>query len=315
MSQLDAYAWTELAALDRARAVVFLPISPIEAHGPHLPVGTDYYVAQAVCERVAAELEQRRPDISCLLVPPVPIGCGVLPLIGSLPVSQRTVRTVTRAFGRTLARDGFRTIVAVSGHMGLTHLLALQEVAARVSRQYRVAMLAPAIPIGRTVLRGADFAALFAHLDPPLADEDLRALMTFDHGGMLETSVMLHLRPDLVRPIYRALPAARRIGYLSWRGRAGAGSFQGYVGQPARARADVGEAIVSAFVAAAADLVAAALPEAHDQAAPAIGPARPNRPGSSLMAALGALSMVSAAALVTRRSRWRVRLPSRSTRT
>ncbi|HEX9057119.1 MAG TPA: hypothetical protein VF818_06250, partial [Ktedonobacterales bacterium] len=65
----------------------------------------------------------------------------------------------------------------------------------------------------------------------------------------------------------------------------------------------------------AADLVAAALPEAHDQAAPAIGPARPNRPGSSLMAALGALSMVSAAALVTRRTRWRVRLPSRSART
>jgi len=53
MRQLEELTWPDLAGLDRARAVVFLPISPMEEHGPHLPVGTDFLIARALCERTA----------------------------------------------------------------------------------------------------------------------------------------------------------------------------------------------------------------------------------------------------------------------
>jgi creatinine amidohydrolase len=254
MRRLDELNWPELAALDHARTVVFVPISPIEEHGPHLPLGTDFYVAQALCERTALEVERRLPGVSCLLAPPVPIGCGVLPMVGSLGVRQRAVRDVVLAMGRSLARDGFRTIVVISGHLGLTHLAAIKVAAARVSRRFGVSMLAPAPEVGMEVLRGAESGGLFAGLAAPLTEEEQSALTTFHHAGALETSVMLHLHPELVRPVYRSLPPLPRLAYLTWRGRR-PGRFQGYVGQPARARADAGAVVVAALVAAATDLV------------------------------------------------------------
>jgi hypothetical protein len=48
---------------------------------------------------------------------------------------------------------GFRTIVVISGHTGLTHLLALESAAAHVSRRFGVAMLAPSLALGWATLR------------------------------------------------------------------------------------------------------------------------------------------------------------------
>lgn len=254
MRLLDELTWPELAALDRARTVIFATISPIEEHGPHLPVGTDFYVGQALTQATIAEVERRRPDLCCLMVPPMPLGSGVVPMLGSLGVRPRTVRSIAQSLGRALARDGFRTIVVLSGHMGLTHLLALESAAAYVTRRFGVAMLAPSLVIGRATLGDIESGALFAGLEPAPTAAELRALARFDHGGLLETSVMLHLRADLVRPEYRSLPARGRAAYLGWRGRT-PGRFQGYVGQPAGARADVGAALVAALTQSAADLV------------------------------------------------------------
>jgi creatinine amidohydrolase len=319
MRSLDELRWPELAALDRSRTVVFVPVSPMETHGPHLPVGTDLYVARALCERAAAELERRLPDLHCLAVPPVPIGCGVIPMLGSLGVRPRAVRAVVLALGRSLARDGFRNIVVVSGHLGLTHLIALQRAAARVSRRFGVTMLAPSVDVARTVLRGAEDGALFAECDPPLTADELRAVMTFHHAGMLETSLMLHLHPDLVHPDYRLLPPRGRSAYLGWSGRT-PGRFQGYVGQPASARADVGAAVVTALAFAAADLVERRLehvPARATEGATHVPAARARhrfaRAGAAagvaptfLAAAFGALGLASMAAALTRwrRTRW-----------
>lgn len=314
MRRLDELSWPELAALDRSRTVVFVPISPIEEHGPHLPVGTDFFVARALCERTAVEVERRLSGVSCLLMPPVPIGCGVLPMLGSLGVRQRAVRDTVLAIGRSLAHDGFRTIVVVSGHLGLTHLAAIKIAAARVSRRFGVSVLAPAPEVGWEVLRGAETGALFEGLDPPLTAAERSALTTFHHSGALETSVMLHLHPELVHPTYRSLPPLPRLAYLSWRGRK-PGRFQGYVGQPARARADAGAAVVAGLVGAAADLVERTL--AGQTAAQGEGRRRAGLP-TTLPAArgifrplwMGALGALGLAGVATASARWRrVRWP------
>jgi hypothetical protein len=96
--------------------------------------------------------------------------------------------------------------------------------------------------------------ALFVGLEPVPSAAELRSLARFDHGGLLETSLMLHLHADRVRPEYRSLAPRGRIAYLGLRGRV-PDHFQGYVGQPAAARADIGAAVVAALATAAADLV------------------------------------------------------------
>ena len=257
MRRLADLTSPELAALDRERTVVFVPISPLEEHGPHLPLGTDLYVAKALAERVGAELERRQPGILCLLVEPIPIGTGVIPMTGSIPVRPHVVHAVAYGAGRALARDGFRTIVAVSGHMGPAHLVALGIAAARISRRYGVAMLAPAAAIGRTALSGLAFAAMLDGLDPALSPAVRASLAHYHHGGMLETSVMLHVCPDQVRPEYRTLPDMSRLTAFAWYGHVPSAlrHFQGYVGRPAQARADIGEAVVRALTAAAADYI------------------------------------------------------------
>ncbi len=320
MRQLEELTWPDLAGLDRARAVVFLPISPMEEHGPHLPVGTDFLIARALCERTAAELVRRRPDRPSVLAPPVPIGSGVVPMLGSLGVRRRAVHDVVLAAGRSLARDGFRTVVAVSGHMGLTHLIALESAARHVSRRFGIAMLAPSAAIGRSVIRDPAFARLFAALDPGVSDDDLAALATYHHGGMLETSVMLYLYPQLVRPIYSSLPPTRRTAYLGWRGRAPS-QFQGYVGEPARARADIGAVVVAALAQAGADTIERALDARSTDAEPVpddgetaeITPAAARRPGESrLVAMLGAVGLAGVVTLAARR--WSARAGAREKR-
>src|SRR2546425_11730799 len=49
--------WEEVRDLDRARTVAILPVGAIEAHGPHLPLGTDGIIARAMAREGAERLE------------------------------------------------------------------------------------------------------------------------------------------------------------------------------------------------------------------------------------------------------------------
>ena len=40
--KFEEISWKKIDALDRDKTIFFLPIAPMEEHGPHLPVGTDY---------------------------------------------------------------------------------------------------------------------------------------------------------------------------------------------------------------------------------------------------------------------------------
>lgn len=51
---LETITWTELDTLDRSRALVMIPLSPIEEHGPHLPLGTDIIAAADIAAQTAA---------------------------------------------------------------------------------------------------------------------------------------------------------------------------------------------------------------------------------------------------------------------
>ena len=163
-------------------------------------------------------------------------------------------------------------------------------------------MLAPSLVVGRAALGDVHSGALFVGLDPAPTAAELRSLARFDHGGLLETSLLLHLHADRVRPEYRSLAPRGRAAYLSWRGRM-PDRFQGYVGQPAAARADIGAAVVAALTSAGADLVERAVERQsarHVRHARSVASGAFPRRAASL-AVLGALGLAGTGVALVRR--------------
>jgi creatinine amidohydrolase len=256
--KLETLTWTELTALDRERTIIIFPVSPLEEHGPHLPIGTDIYTTMAGVEGAAAVLERRRPDLTILIAPILPIGSNIVPYFPGIGVSPRVVRKLVVRSGAAMAREGFHYIAVISGHLGPSHLAALEEAAEYVSRRYRVKMIAPVAPTLYLTLHGQFLAQFEQALERPLSQEEIRAIVSDDHAGALETSLMLHLHADLVRDTYPDLPPVPVRDLLRWKGWLRT-RWPGYLGDPARARTDVGKAAGTALAEVSADLVLRAM--------------------------------------------------------
>lgn len=294
MFKLEELSWPQLEALDRAHTVIFIPISPVEEHGPHLPLGTDMYTCLGFTEAIAARLEQQHPELTAVLVPITPLGSGTAPYLGSIGVPPRMVQDVLLRMGRAFARDGFRYIVTMSGHLALSQLMTMERTARKISKRYGIQMIALGASVFRSALRSPELLQACAGLSEPISKVTLESLARTHHAGALETSLMLHLRPDLVQPEFRQLEPISPWRFVRWRGWTRE-HWPGYIGEPAQARADLGRAVLAAAADCGADLVARVmagdmvLPE---EVAPLTRGASRIVFGASL--ALGVVSLVSA---------------------
>lgn len=254
--RLEELSSPRLDALDRERTVVLLTISPLEEHGPHLPVGVDAFTARHFAESVAERLVAARPGWTAVLAPSLYLGSFTFWAPGTVTVRQRAVRDVVVDYGASLARAGFRYILVANGHGGPGHLVALEEAAAVVSRRHRVTMASFTGHLAWQFLRGRYLDKLEAALGRPLSADERAAFADDAHAGWWETSLMLWLRPELVSDGYRTLPAARyplaarlRRDYPLRDG------GQGYVGHPALADPVFAKAMSEVLLAEAMDVV------------------------------------------------------------
>lgn len=170
----------DVAALDIERAVVVLPVGAIEQHGPHLPLSTDALICEAMATRAAELLPE---DAAIYLLPMLPVGLSLehTGFPGTLTLTAETLLAVLREIGASVAAAGIRKIAMVNCHGGQPQILDL----AAQSLRHDHGMLAVKINAYR-FLR-----------DPGIfPDDEIRHGI---HGGAIETSVVLHLRPDLVR--------------------------------------------------------------------------------------------------------------------
>jgi len=233
---LEEMSSPALDALPRERTVIVLTVSPLEEHGPHLPVGVDAFTARHFSEALAAELVRNRPGWAVVLAPTLHLGSFTFDSVGTIRVRQRLVRDVVVDYGDSLARAGFRYIFVANGHGGPGHLVALEEAAAIVSRRRGVTMASLSGHLAWEFLRGRYLGKIEAALGRALSAEERRAFAEDAHGGWWETSFMLLLKPHLVADGYRRLPPARyspsqrlRPNYPLRNG------GEGYVGHPALA--------------------------------------------------------------------------------
>lgn len=160
----------------RENPIVIVPVGALEAHGPHLPLGAD----QIQAERTAEDLAER---IGALVAPTLPYGncAGTRPFPGTVSVSIGSLSRMMRELLEELARTGFRRVLVLSGHAAQGHMAALREGADEAVRAV------PALRVA--VLSDYDFVYELRGTLSPATD---------GHGGLLETSRVMAMKPELV---------------------------------------------------------------------------------------------------------------------
>ena len=254
--RLEEMSTPALDRLDRERTVVVLTVSPLEEHGPHLPVGVDALAARHFAEAIGERLVASRPGWSVVLLPTLHLGSFTFDAVGTIAVRQRVVRDAVVDYGDSLARARFRWILVANGHAGPGHLTALDEAAAIVTRRHGVTMASFTGHLAWEFLRGRFGDRIETELGRALTAAERDALAEDAHGGWWETSLMLLLRPELVDESYRTLPparyplAARVVPNYPLRN-----GGQGYVGHPALADPAFAKATVEVLLGEAMTIV------------------------------------------------------------
>lgn len=167
---------------------VILPLGATEAHGPHLPLGTDTFQPEHIAEEVAKIAD------NVLIAPVMPYGqhSSTKNMAGTIGISFDTLRAFVTDVLNSLADGGVKRMVVISGHAGTSHICAIMEACRAVvmKRDVRIAFFSDYDIASKKIEIGND-----------------------GHGGMVETSRIMDIRPDLVRDP-RPVGRYKSHGYL-----------------------------------------------------------------------------------------------------
>ncbi len=172
-------SWPRIEERAEQGHVVIIPVGVIEQHGHHLPLDTDAYIPQ----EITYEAARRDPQI---LAGPT-IQFGYTPtnknFPGTISLSASTWMALIREVVRSVARSGFTRIALLNGHGGQVVLSRLTAAMLQDEDAIRV------VTLDWFGLVDKDMARLFD-------DEELSGSRV-GHAGAVETSMNLHLRPEL----------------------------------------------------------------------------------------------------------------------
>jgi creatinine amidohydrolase len=259
---------------------VFLPVNPVEYHGPHLSLHNDALVCAGYLRDIHARLWPERPFVE---VRDLDVGVDPVPGPGSRPVPFATVRRLVRDACAAVADLGARAVVLGTFHGSPLHNHALEAGVELLARR-GVRVVAPFNRLLRRMLTidGHAYAAAYAHVADAAVREEMMRTLGYDyHAGFTETSLALHYAPASVDPRHVELPpcppatparhlalaarAARAAGrrelaaeldFAAW----GLGwfalrPFPAYTGRPALATAAAGAILAEQLVSEGAALV------------------------------------------------------------
>jgi creatinine amidohydrolase len=188
----------ELDSLDSEKTVFVLVLSPLEVHGPHLPLGTDVQVAEEVRDRTVVKLRERHPELDFVLFPSYFMGSDTIP--GSLEVNSKALNYLLKSTASFLADRGFKYLLVVDNHGGPRHQIATAKAVKRLFERRGFYIIAPFLHFYRRMVDNDP--ELLEHLGAgPGACGDVEDC----HGGLNETSLMLCAYPDKVSPEWEGL--------------------------------------------------------------------------------------------------------------
>ncbi len=234
--RLSDSTWTDVRDVETDLAV--LPVGSTEQHGPHAPLGLDSITAESIADE-GAERYAAEHGTEVLVGPTIPVGIAAehRRFDGTLWVSEDTFRAYVTETIESLAAHGFDRVVVVNGHGG--NVDALNELCGQVSRA------------------GDAYTVQYTWFDA-VAFDDL------GHAGPAETSMIRHLRPELIREDRTeaaAVGGADRWGeWVSGTNLAyDSDSFtdSGAVGDPRDGDAELGAELLDEAAASLSELIAA----------------------------------------------------------
>lgn len=173
----EEYSWPQISTLVEHHKAVIIPVGAIEQHGPHLPMNVDTEIDVAVSEAVSAAT-------GIPTIPPVSVGVSSShgDFAGTLTLRPETLIAVMEDLTDSLYRTGVRQFIFLSGHIWNSGALdvSIEKLRTRYddirARSIGYVSMYPGGEVDGHVQYG-------------------RGLM---HANYFETSVMLHLRPELV---------------------------------------------------------------------------------------------------------------------
>ncbi|QCK84324.1 creatininase family protein [Phreatobacter aquaticus] len=170
---------TDFDRLDPERTIAILPLAAIEQHGPHLPVSTDTSIMTGMIETAFPLVS---PDVTALFLPIEAVAKSNehIHSKGTLTLSAESVFRTWVEIGESVNRAGIKKIVLMTSHGGNLDPMKV------VARELRVRFGQLAVVTSWTAFGRPK--GLYGELD----------MKHGIHGGDVETSLMLHFRPDLV---------------------------------------------------------------------------------------------------------------------
>ena len=114
--------WDVVQRLDGERTVAILPVGAVEAHGPHLPLGTDVIIAEAMARACGEELSASGD--TALLMPPIWYSAAgfAQAFAGTIDVRPTGVTELIRDIAASLAAHGIRMLALANAHLDPGHL-------------------------------------------------------------------------------------------------------------------------------------------------------------------------------------------------
>ena len=259
-------------------APVYLPVNPVEYHGPHLPLRNDALISDGLIADLHAALQPQHPEWPLLRASHLELGAEPTAGPGSRHIRPGLLGAQVREACRALAELGARRVVLVTFHGAPLHAWALEE-GVTLLGGLGVQAYSPLNLVTEKLLEPGDlgrYAPAYADIeDPAEREEMLRTLPRDFHAGFFETSVALHYAPRSVAESYTSLPpcppvesdaallgaakTARRLGRerlalelelaahgMGW---ARIRPWLGYTGRPHRATAAAGAVFAREMVA------------------------------------------------------------------
>ncbi|TLP79882.1 creatininase family protein [Nesterenkonia sphaerica] len=178
---VDYHRMTTVDAQDfcASDGIVIVPIGATEQHGPHLPLGTDFTMAETVAQRAAQDVEN-------VVVTPA-IWTGYSPhhmeYTGTVSLRSETLMAMIRDVAESLWHHGFRRILFLNGHGGNMNLLGAAAQTLRFELDVRITV-----------------ASYWSFASDAIANWRKSPLGGINHACEMETSLMLTSHGDQVKP-------------------------------------------------------------------------------------------------------------------
>jgi creatinine amidohydrolase len=252
--RLAEISWPVFRDLVPQQPIAVLPLGALEAHGPHLPFGTDIVIADAMARAGAERLSAR--GLTVVILPALPVAPAPFAsdFAGTIDIAPSATASVVEGIARSLARHGVRATVIANAHHDPAHVSAIRSAVAQIERERSALLIFPDLTRRRWASR--------------LTEEFQSGAC---HAGRYESSVVLaesseHVAADEMRqlaPNPRSLVDAIQRGDRTF---LDAGGPQAYFGAPAEATADEGREIIERLGRVIEDAVVEALSaDAHHQ--------------------------------------------------